>query len=244
MANLLKKELFDSPTFSKFLADCHQCKLELQQTELTFAAPPSQKSQCRYFNLERLINWATRILGSNVSSFSQILPHLPPERLLQRLQTKFGWLSPYGFSLWVWRYLLLMTRTLEKQVKINGLNSQSISLYNKSLTHLKVPDFFTFFQEKILAYLQQQISLAADHTLLATSDLVESLFGRYKYFSQRCPLFELRSLLLTIPLSTIDFNSQFVNDALTTVHCSDLSPWVNDTFGQSMLSKRKILFSS
>ncbi|WP_049802824.1 hypothetical protein [Gloeothece verrucosa] len=74
--------------------------------------------------------------------------------------------------------------------------------------------------------------------------MYKSLFGRYKYFSQRCPLSELRSLLLTIPLSTIDFNNQFIKDALTTVHCSDLFQWINNTFGQSMLSKRKILFSS
>ena len=30
-------------------------KRALKQTELAFLAPPSQRSQCRYFNVERLV---------------------------------------------------------------------------------------------------------------------------------------------------------------------------------------------
>ena len=90
---------------------------------------------------------------------------------------------------------------------------------------------------------ETEIAKAPHHTLLATSDILESIFGRYKYFSQRCPIKELRSLLLTIPLTTIDLTPQFIKDALTTVHSSDLSRWIHDVFGQSALSKRKILFA-
>lgn len=44
MANLLKKELVSSEIYQKFLSDCRQCRQELQQTELAFLAPPSQRS--------------------------------------------------------------------------------------------------------------------------------------------------------------------------------------------------------
>ncbi len=90
---------------------------------------------------------------------------------------------------------------------------------------------------------ETEIAKAPHQTLLASSDILESIFGRYKYFSQRCPIKELRSLLLTIPLTTIDLTPQFIKDALTTVHSSDLSQWVHDVFGQSALSKRRILFA-
>ncbi len=46
-----------------------------------------------------------------------------------------------------------------------------------------------------------------------------------------------------IPLTTIDLTPQFIKDALTTVHSSDLSEWIHDVFGQSALSKRRILFA-
>ncbi|EHJ09609.1 hypothetical protein CWATWH0003_5616 [Crocosphaera watsonii WH 0003] len=95
-----------------------------------------------------------------------------------------------------------------------------------------------------MTYLHNEVSLVSDHTLLPTTDVLESLFGRYKYFSQRSPLKELRSLLLTIPLSTVNFTNQYITDALTTIRADDLSQWVHHTFGQSMLSKRQAFFST
>jgi hypothetical protein len=244
LANLLKKELFSHDIFSAFLSDCHHCRLQLQQTELAFASPPSQRTQCRFFNLDRLLNWATHLLRSDFSLFSQLLPHYDLSWLFNRLLDKFSWLFSYQESIPFWSSLLKITRTLEKQLKTHGLNSSSSSLFQKHLSPLNLPSSLNPFKDKVFHYLETEASLASHHTLLATSDVLESLFGRYKHFSQRCPVQELRSLLLTIPLCTINFSPQLIRDALTTVRSSDLSQWVHNTFGQSLLSKRKILFSS
>ncbi len=136
-----------------------------------------------------------------------------------------------------------MTRTLETQLKTFGLNSRSGSLFKNRLLKLTSPSYLTPFKRKLFHYLESEMAKAPHHMLLASSDILESIFGRYKYFSQRCSIKELRSLLLTIPLTTVDLTPQFIKDALTTVHSSDLSEWIHDVFGQSALSKRKILFS-
>ncbi|WP_013334783.1 hypothetical protein [Gloeothece verrucosa] len=243
MANLLKRKLLDDELFQNFLQECHLCRQQVQQTELAFAAPPSQRSKCRYFNLYGLINWATKILGSSLSLFSQLIPGISLSQLALRLEEKFGWLSAYGFSLWLWQYLILMTHTLLKQLKTLGLNSDSVTLYKQSLSSLKIPESLAPFTEQILTYLNQQIHSTHSLPLLATTDVLESIFGRYKYFSERSPIKELRSSLLTIPLTTINFTPEFIRNALTTVRSVDLSQWVNKTFGQSQLTKRKILFS-
>ena len=137
-----------------------------------------------------------------------------------------------------------MTRSLETIIKTYGLNSTSISLYRKYISSLHIPDSFLSFQHKLFHYLHSQLPSNLLSPILPSSDILESLFGRYKHFSQRCPLKELRSLLLTIPLSTIRLTPQFIHDGLTAVSCSDLSQWVDRTFGQSMLSQRNILFSN
>ncbi len=243
MALLLKKELLPNPTFQNFLKDCHHCRLQVQQTELAFAAPPAQRTRCRYFNIERLVLWANHILKADYSLFSSLLPHLPPEKLYPRLQEKFAWVFSYQFPLKIWSFLTQMTRTLEKQLKTSGLNSYSVSLFKNRLLKLKIPSYLNPFKQKLFQYLETEIAKAPHHMLLASSDILESIFGRYKYFSQRCSIKELRSLLLTIPLTTVDLTPQFIKDALTTIHSSDLSQWVHDVFGQSALSKRKILFA-
>ncbi len=71
-----------------------------------------------------------------------------------------------------------------------------------------------------------------------------SSYGKYKHFSSRCPLKDLRQMLLTIPLSTMTFTTDVVKNALENIRGIDLEEWVHQVFGQSMLSKRKTLFSA
>ncbi len=51
-------------------------------------------------------------------------------------------------------------------------------------------------------------------------------------------------MILTIPLSTMKLTTDVIKTALETVRGIDLSSWVNDVFGQSMLSKGKTLFAA
>ncbi len=56
MALILKHELILSEKYQSFIKHCNLCRHQLQQTELYFLSPPSQRSQCRYFNVETLVN--------------------------------------------------------------------------------------------------------------------------------------------------------------------------------------------
>ena len=245
MANLLKKELETAQDFQDFLADCHRCKQQLQQTELAFLAPPAQRSQCRYFNAERLVNWAIDLLNCPVKSCSQLLPSIDTSKLEQRLKEKLIWLHKYQEQIPLWAKMCQMTRTLEKQLKIFGLNRESQRQFSKTLSEMVIPQSLEPFKQKILDYLQSEMALLDDNqTVLATSDVIESIFGKYKCFSQRCPLKDLRSMLLTIPLMTMDLTQDVIKKALETVRGVDLSQWVKDVFGPSMFSKRKTIFAA
>jgi hypothetical protein len=80
-------------------------------------------------------------------------------------------------------------------------------------------------------------------TYLATSDVIESLFGKYKQFSSRCPLKEIGQTILTICLSTMNLTTNIIKNALETTTFVDVEDWKTEVFGLSMLSKRKTLFS-
>ncbi len=245
MANLLKKELVPCQDFQDFLTDCHRCKQQLQQTELAFLAPPSQRSQCRYFNVERLVNWAINLLNCPLKICSQLLPSIEINKLEQRLKEKLIWLHKYQEQIPLWEKMTQMTRILEKQLKIWGLNRQSVEQFSGSITSMSIPQSLEPFKQKILNYLQAEISPLEDNrSVLATSDVIESIFGKYKCFSQRCPLQDLRSMLLTIPLTTMNLTKDLIQKALSGVRGVDLSSWLDDVFGQSMFSKRKTLLAS
>jgi len=68
--------------------------------------------------------------------------------------------------------------------------------------------------------------------------------GKYKNFSTRCPFKEMGQMLLTICISTMNLTANVIKDALETISFEDVEVWLEEVFGQSMLSKRRALFST
>ena len=244
MSNFLKQQLSQDENYQEFIKACHQCRLKLQQTELAFLSPPSQRSQCRYFNVERLVNWGKQLLASPVETIMKLIPLQEFSVVSQRLKEKFAWLIKYEEPLKQWDSMIFLTRTLETQVKVEGFNRQSSEQFESQIKSLIIPPSLWDFKNKIIQYISLEIAqIKTAAPILATTDVLESLFGKYKQFSSRCPLKDLRQMLLTIPLSTMNLTSDVIQNALETIRGKDLDQWVNDVFGQSMLSKRKTLFS-
>lgn len=244
MANLLKKELVSSESYQSFITDCHRCKQQLKQTELSFLVPPSQRSQCRYFNAERLTDWATYLLNCPLNILENLLNFMSSDKLEKRLKYKLAWLDKYQSEIPLWATMIEMTRTLEKQLKISGLNKESPNHFYKKISHLLISPPLELFYHKIVNYLKNELIKVKDNqTIMATSDVLESIFGKYKNFSKRCPLKDFRQTLLTIPLLTMKLTTNIVQQALSTVRCRDLSEWIDEIFGQSMLSKRRAVIT-
>jgi len=245
MSNLLKQELTQDESYPKFLKSCRECRLQLQQTELAFLAPPSQRSQCRYFNVERLVNWGKQLLRVPREVILKLMS--PDERsvMAQKLEEKFLWLTDYRESLKRWEILIVLTRTLEAQVKAEGFKRKGLENFEAEISDLKIPYSLWKFKEKIVEYISFETGkITTKNSILATTDVVESLFGKYKKFSSRCPLKDLRQMLLTIPLSTLELTNDLVKKALESIQGIDLKDWVEQVFGLSMLSKRKTVFSA
>jgi hypothetical protein len=188
MSNLLKHQLSQDKSYQDFLKSCHECRLELQQTELAFLAPPSQRSQCRYFNVERLVNWGKQLLNAPLEEILKLMPHANIKIIYQRLKQKLDWLLTYEIPLKRWEIMVFLTRTLEIQLKIDGLNQQSVEKFDSQISSLIIPPKLLNFKQKIIQYITQEIShLKTENSILATTDVLESIFGKYKHFSSRCP---------------------------------------------------------
>ena len=126
MALFLKHELIKSEKYQSFLHDCNHCRNQLQQTELSFLSPPSQRSQCRYFNVDRLIGWAQKILSCQIDTLFELASNITPEILNKKLIDKFGWLLDYQSEISIWGQMVMMTRSVETQLKNHGINKESL----------------------------------------------------------------------------------------------------------------------
>lgn len=244
MALLLKNQLGSDDRYQSFIKECNICRQKLQQTELSFLSPPAQRSQCRYFNVERLTDWASKLLGSSTETLMKLILEANPEPIVEKMIDKLGWLTSYELDLVKWNKMLLLTRSVETHLKQLGISDESPSYFEQNLAVFS-DTYFQDFQQKILNFLTVQSNKFKESgTFLATSDVIESLFGKYKQFSSRCPLKEIGQTILTICLSTIDLTTTFIKNALETVSFLDVEEWKTEVFGRSTLSKRQILFST
>ena len=244
MALILKKQLNLDERYQSFIKECNNCRQKLQQTELDFLAPPAQRSQCRYFNIERLTEWASNLLKSSTETLMVLMPDFDESSIAEKMIEKLEWLTEYELDIIKWNRMLLLTRGVETHLKKSGISNQSpseISEYQVVFSD----DFLQTFYQHVFDYVTIQADKFKNKDVfLASSDVIESLFGKYKHFSSRCPLKEMGQMILTIYLSTIDLTTNLIKNALETISFVDVEDWLTEVFGQSTLSKRKILFSS
>ena len=87
-----------------------------------------------------------------------------------------------------------------------------------TLDELKQNKNELILREKIAEYLGEEIrNIEGNETLIMSSDVIESIFGKYKLLSKKGPLKEIRRMILAIPLSTIKITKELVKKGLSMV---------------------------
>ena len=98
-------------------------------------------------------------------------------------------------------------------------------------------------QTPIPTYIENECDGLSGDAYPGTSDIIESILGKYKIFSARSPMQEIGKAVLTIPVFTSDLDYDEVNKAMETVSANDVKVWLDENIGESLFSKRKQAFS-
>ena len=141
--------------------------------------------------------------------------------------------------------MISITRSIEEKVKKKGLSQEVYQELLPSCSKKLGEEKLNTFREKIQESLKKEAEMIKEDETrrIISSDVIEPLFGFYKSFSRKSPLKEIRRTILTIPISTVEITREVIEKALLTVKNVDVKDWEERTFGQSMLSKRKMAFN-
>ena len=125
------------------------------------------------FLLLGLIN----LLNSPEETLIKLMPDIEPSLIYPKIIEKLGWLVDYEADLIYWNQMVTMTRSLETQLKQLGINFQSLKYFQENQFEF-VNSSLQDFQQQLFDYLTNQCSQIKDkEAFLATSDVIESLFG-------------------------------------------------------------------
>lgn len=167
------------------------------------------------------------------------------DRGKKRFMQKLGWLSDYEEKINTWTEIVHLIHLVEKQVKCEGLNQESKQIFEENSKKFGVNNKrVQNFKNQVIDFLSEEgAKIPDEQTFLGTSDIIESTFGKYKYFSSRNPLKEVGKMILTIPVFIGKKTGKYIKTALEIVKCDALEEWAKDALGQSNLSKRRQAFN-
>lgn len=160
----------------------------------------------------------------------------------RQFERKLGWVVEYKEDLEIYTQMNKLVMMVEKQVKQNGLNRYSWQTFEDSIANTHLIARPQILADKISRYLREEGEcISKEQTLLGTSDIIESIFGKYKYISSESPLRDLGKMLLTIPVLTTELTCELVTTAMEKVQALDVEVWADELLGKSALSKRRTL---
>ena len=231
LALLLEKELSGAAWWTEFLSRVGQCRQACQQTAWSHLLPPAQRTKARWFNLEPLIRWALRVVAYG---------RRPRARADAKFAALFGWLAPYEPDLAQARQLVVMMKAVSAIIKREGLDRVSLERCARRMSRIAKTKRTQAFGGQIRAFLREQVAqLKPGETMLGSSDVIESLFGKYKAVVERSPMKAITVMVLLVAALTSERTPAVIQKAMETVSMAEVDAWFAANGEPTLLAKRR-----
>jgi hypothetical protein len=239
VALLMKSEMQADSRWAEFVSKCNQTKLAINQTSLAFLNPPALKSKARYMNLDILVDWgqkALRYLDNPRQFEGQPLDQ-------QKLAAKLGWLREYRSAIAQWAELLQLADVAEDYVRKQGYHRQAKAQLRSLLRPLATSEAGVRMKEALLAFVAEQSRKARPRQrLIGSSEVLESLIGKYKRMQSTHSKGGMTAMLLSFGAIVLEKTTETINKALDAIKTTDVYEWVKSKLGTTVQAQRKLAF--
>jgi hypothetical protein len=244
LANLLEATLTSDPRWSTFVQQCVVTRQQLQQSAGSFLVPPAWRSKARYMHVAGHLRWANEILvllqpGDPVTLAEQL--GCRPAAARTWLEEKLGWLRGFAEAVPRWRYCCWVVEQTETIIKQRGLSQQSWWQVLGAVLNEPWPDVQALsFRQRVVEWVRAQgAQVPVGETYLGSTDVLESLFGKYKEKVAQAPNREIGASILMLPVFVTEVTDALIQQALETVSAQDVSDWLGKELGPPARQKKQ-----
>jgi hypothetical protein len=236
MALLVEQVYKKEEDFKKYTGCISAVKSREVMRATSYLLPPRQRTIARFMNLSGIIKWNQRMRKAYRS-------------LTKQEKKTFAFTRTYSKVVEELDCIFEFINGSLKLIKTKGLSTENINLclenMNKQL-HNKGARVGQVSQS-ITRYLHEEMGKLTDEKTVwhASSDIIESIFGSYKFKKSKNQLNGITPYVLVLPLLTkmgegykpasVDFKA-----SLEGVFMKDLKTWKEDNLTENLAVKRKI----
>lgn len=237
-AILLKQELEKDERWSQFTAAVNRSKQQCSVTNLAVLLPPSQRGKARYLNLQELLAWSVKVL--KVLDDPQLLKNTGVEPA--DCERRFGWLRDYREVVQAWAAAMRVIELTESHVRRHGVYRGVDALLRPLLDAAATGGPSRRLKDQLLQHLAEQaLQVHGDEHLPASSEVIESLFGKYKHLQGEQGHHGLTSLILSLGTMLARDLPAAISAALPAVSTSALFRWCRQSLGNTLQACRQYL---
>jgi hypothetical protein len=240
-ACLLEHEFKSDLMWVEFTKWASHIRSTWHQTPFSYLEPPNQRSKSRYMNMEILVDWGVQMLAF-IDHLQEKCP-APSEREI--IQEKMDWILSFRADLAEWKTILELIEKTETYVRTQGFFPQGDQPL-RSLLRLAPPSTERTIRMRwsLIEYvLDESLKAQPGECLLGSSEVIESVFGKFKYMQREHEKGSLTAMVLAIPAMVSQTTQEVVARAMETIPVQKVRTWMKETFGKSAPVKRKEAFS-
>jgi len=219
------------------------------QTDMAAAVPPKGRKKSEYQSFDKIIKWAnaaSNLIENKLRDPGQtkILEGYFETGTLDRIKKELSWINDYSDLIDELTEISNATKEVETELKHNGLSGFGFKKCKKTLNRLESGKAKEF-KDMLISRIGQQIQILPNtDKVLFSSDILESLFGKYKNRVSENPMASITTLMLIIAAFTIDLTEERVKQSMEKIKMKDIKKWSRQSIGVSLFQKRKVLFAA
>ncbi len=240
VAAVLKRELGADRAWQEFSRLARQTSQRVQQTALAALAPPRQRRKARYMNVDELVAWGGRMLqyldedGSQRQAWDR-----------QRVEEVVGWVRQYRQEIEHWRQWIEVGTITEQFVKTHGVSANGAQQLQHCLADIgTLPRTQQLGAEYLQFVREEEAKAHAGERLVGSSEVIESIFGKWKRLEGEQARSGLTGLVLALGALVAPTTAEVITQALTTVSTITVLTWCREKLGKTVQATRRALFAS
>lgn len=220
MASALKAQFENTAPYKRFTALTTQAAKALRQTDLAFLVPPKLRTKGRFLSIGKLARWGEKMLDRMA-----VKGRAKKGSVLARLRKALPGFSALRPFITTFAATAVTVSHVMATLKNKGLDSDTGAQCRDLAEGLPAN---SVVRQRLLAWLDRHHAIQREFTelpLIVSSDIIESLFGHFKYILERSPQADMNRTTLLLPALCGNPDPDTLANALAQTSHHDLAQW-------------------